>query len=316
MINKKKVLITGAAGFIGSYLVDYLVKRDFVVYGTSYLPTVDLKELNPKAFLQKVDIRNKKKVLGLIAEVKPDIIFHLAGQSYPTVSLKKPAMTIKTNVIGTINLFESVKRLKMNPLVIVAGSSAEYGLIKKEEIPVHENYFLRPLHAYGISKVCQELLAYQYFKNYKIKAITLRIFNTTGPRKVNDVCADFTRQAVLIKKGLKKYLRVGNLQTSRAITDVRDAVRALYLAAEKCTPGESYNLCGNKSYLISDILKLVLKISAIKAKIKQNPRLLRPTDELIIYGDCRKFIEETGWQQKIPLEQTISDMLKYWEKKL
>lgn len=125
-----------------------------------------------------------------------------------------------------------------------------------------------------------------------------------------------SRQAVLIKKGLKKYLRVGNLHTSRAITDVRDVVRALYLAAEKCTPGESYNLCGNKSYQIEDILKLVLKISGIKAKIKENPRLLRPTDELVIYGDCRKFINDTGWQQKIPLEQTITDMIDHWEKKL
>jgi GDP-4-dehydro-6-deoxy-D-mannose reductase len=306
--------VTGAAGFMGDYLTAMLVNKEHEVLATYYRPTTDVRNIDRRARIEECDIRDRNRVKGLLSEFNPDKIFHLAAQSYPTVSWEDPWYTIETNVIGTINIFEGIKALGLDCKVLNACSSAEYGFVNQEEVPLKEEHSLRPLHPYGVSKVAQEMLAYQYFVNYRIKSISMRIFNTTGPRKVNDVCADFTKRLVEIEKSKnpEKKLRVGNLKTKRAITDVRDAIRAFDLALDRATVGETYNLSGEKVYEIGEIIEILRRLVGFNFELLEDPKLMRPTDEPIIFGSSEKFKKETGWQQEIPLEKTLKDMLNYW----
>jgi GDP-4-dehydro-6-deoxy-D-mannose reductase len=317
-MEKEKIWITGACGFMGQHLTDFLIKKGDQVLATTYHPTTNIKELNQDATIMKCDIRDKKRVYSIIESFKPSKIFHLAAQSYPTVSWEDPWYTIETNVLGTTNIFEGVKKFAPDCKILNACTSAEYGFVNPEEVPIKEDHSLNPLQPYGVSKLAQEKLAYQYFKNFGIKSISVRIFNTTGPKKVKDVCSDFTRRLVEIEKGtnLEKKLMVGNIETKRAITDVRDIIRAFDLALDKATMGEVYNLSGEKVYKISEIIEILKKSVDFDFKTVQDSKLIRTTDEPIIYGDSSKFKKETGWNQEIYLETTLNDMLNYWRETL
>ncbi len=306
--------VTGAAGFMGDYLVETLVNKGHDVLATYYRPTTDVRNIDRRARIEECDIRDRSKVRGLLSGFRPDSIFHLAAQSYPTVSWEDPWYTIETNVIGTINIFEGIKELGLDCKVLNACSSAEYGFVSQEEVPLKEEHSLKPLHPYGVSKVAQEMLAYEYFKNFGVKSISIRIFNTTGPRKVNDVCSDFTKRLVQIEKGKnpERKLRVGNIKTKRTITDVRDSVRAFQLALDKATIGETYNLSGERVYEIEEVIDLLRKMVDFNFECEVDAQLLRSTDEPIIYGDSERFKRETGWRQEIPLDRTLNDMLNYW----
>lgn len=303
---------------MGSHLIDHFDSIGIRVHGTFYKPTTDLREYAHKANLKECDVRYYAHLHKLLAEVKPDTIFHLAAQSYPTVSVERGQETMETNVTGTINVFESIKEMRRqdpayDPVVVVACSSAEYGSsLTPENVPIKEDVILLPVHNYGISKVAQDLLGYQYFLNDKIRAIRARIFNTTGPRKINDVASDFTKRAVLIEKGAENKFRVGNTSTRRAITDVRDLINALILLSEKGTAGEVYNISGNKVYLVADIIQIIEQIVGIKFNIDVDQALMRPTDEPIIYGDSSRLMKDTGWKQSFPIEKTLTDMVEYW----
>ena len=311
-----KALITGAGGFMGLHLIDLLKSQNVEVFSTYYNSLWNPKLLEQRGYAWELDVRDRRMFKTVLHYFRPDVVYHLAAQSYPTISWEKPNETMDINVNGTINLFESLRELKLNPVVMVAGSSAEYGFVNEEEVPVREDHELKPLHPYGVSKVAQEMLAYQYFKNFGMRAITIRIFNTTGPGKVNDVCSDFTRQIAMASMGRLDKITVGNLNTRRTITDVRDCVRAFYLATENCKPGEAYNMSGSSAYKVEDILHKAFVISGIEPEVLVNERLLRPTDEPIIYGDSSKLEKATGWKQEIPLVKTLEGMINFWNGKI
>jgi GDP-4-dehydro-6-deoxy-D-mannose reductase len=200
---------------------------------------------------------------------------------------------------------------------VMACSSAEYGAsLTPENVPIPEDVVLLPVHPYGITKVAQDMLSYQYFINDRIKTVRARIFNTTGPRKTNDVASDFTKRAVLIEKGQEKVLRVGNVSAKRAITDVRDLIQAMILLSEKGRHGEVYNISGSKVYQVSELISLIEKIMKRKFDIETDPSLLRPTDEPIIYGSSARLKKDTNWEQSYSIEQTLTDMIAYWRNTL
>ena len=314
---KSNVWVCGYGGFMGVHLVDFLESKGDEVLSTFFRPTTDLRNSHPKGRVVECDIRNKELVFKLLEEFRPDKIFHLAAQSYPTVSWDDPWYTMETNVIGTINIFEGVKQLGLDCKILNACSSAEYGFVTEAEVPITEDHALKPLHPYGVSKVSQEMLGYQYYRNFGIKSIAARIFNTTGPGKENDVCADLTKRLVEMALGKsEKKLRVGNLAAKRAITDVRDLIIAFDLALDKATIGEAYNLSGERVYQIQEIVDMLRSLVNFDFDIWQDPVLLRPTDEPIIYGSTAKFQQETDWKQTIPLQETLKDMLDYWHRVL
>jgi len=215
--------------------------------------------------------------------------------------------------MGSLHLFEAARRLTRPPVVVSACSSAEYGNVPASAIPVKEEQPLKPLHPYGISKVCLDLLACEYFLDHKIPAVNIRLFNTTGPGKTNDAPSDFVRQLARIKKGLQDpVIEVGNLKPRRAFLDVQDTVRGFYLAAIKGKRGETYNLCASRTHRIQEVLRTAIRLSGVEAKIRPVARLMRPSDEKIIFGSTRKIRKDTGWRAQNSIEQTLQSMLDYW----
>ena len=307
-----KVMITGAAGFIGGFLAKHCLEAGCSVLGVGICSSGDTL---PDGAFEHCDVRDSTRLSQLISTFRPDRIFHLAAQSYPTVSLIQPRETIDINVGGTVNLFECVRACGDMPVVVVACSSAEYGPVASQDLPVRETHPLRPLHPYGVSKVAQDLLAAQYFANYAIPCVRIRIFNTTGPSKMGDVCSDLARRAVEIELGMRPpSLPAGNLTSRRAIIDVRDMVRALWLAAERCESGEVYNVGANAIYSVEELIETIRSYVSAPFRIQQDPVLMRACDEPVIAGDISKFQGCTGWTPEIRLATTLQDMLDVVEK--
>lgn len=316
----KKALITGITGFVGSHLAELLLKEGFQVYGTMRprSKTDNITEIMDKIQLEDVDIADSHSLYTAIGKIKPDMIFHLAAQSYVPSSWASPATTLEANIIGAVNLFESVRSLNLNPLIQIACSSEEYGLVYKNEVPIKEDNPLRPQSPYAVSKVAMDYLGYQYHASYNMNIIRTRGFNHTGPRR-GDVFAEstFAKQIAEIEKKKKEpVIFVGNLEAKRDYTDVRDMVKAYLLSVEKGEPGEVYNICVGKTIKIGDMLDLLLSFSKVKVKIKEDPARMRPSDVPILLGDNSKFVAKTGWKPEIPFEKTMEDLLNYWRERV
>lgn len=310
----RTALVTGVEGFIGSHLVKTLQAKGWRVVG-SYRQeeSTPFPKLSNLSF-EQCDLRNGQRVTQLLAKHQPTHIFHLGAQSLPTVSWADPVGTFESNVMGSLHLFEAARYMKRKPVIVSACSSAEYGNVPPSAIPVKEEQSLKPLHPYGISKVCLDLIAREYFLDYNIPAVNIRLFNTTGPGKTNDAPSDFVRQLARIKKGLQApVIEVGNLTPRRAFLDVNDTVRGFYLAAMKGKRGEAYNLCATRTYRMSEFLDIAIRLSGVKAEIRPVSRLMRPSDEKIIFGNTQKIRKDTGWKPLNSVEQTLKSMLDYWQ---
>jgi GDP-mannose 4,6-dehydratase len=303
-------------GFIGSHLAEFLLEKGYHVSGTVWDKSelINIQGVKDRVEVLDCDVRDAERVEEIIKRTEPGRIYHLAAQSFPTVSWEEPVRTLDTNVLGTTHIFEAIKKLDLDTIVVVACSSAEYGFVTQDEVPVSESHGLLPLHPYGVSKVGQDLLAYQYFQNFGIKTVRARIFNTTGPRKTKDVCSDFTSRIVNIEKGREKQMLVGNLDPKRDISDVADVINALWLLGEKAQMGDAYNICSSKAYRIKDILEKAVELSTSEIDVQVDPEKLRPTDEPIIMGDNTKIRTDCGWSPKMTMDETLERMLRYWRK--
>jgi GDP-4-dehydro-6-deoxy-D-mannose reductase len=317
-----RILITGITGFAGSHLADYLLdKVDGVeVFGTTRWrsPTVNIEHIRERVELVETDLRDASSVEELVRNFKPEKIFHLAAQSFVVSSWKAPSETITTNIIGTVNIFEAVRRAGISPRILVACSSEEYGYVEPDEIPITEDNPLRPLSPYGVSKVGQDLLAYQYFKSYNLDVVRTRAFNHTGPRRGRVfVCSDFAIQLVEVEKKLRPpEVTVGNLDAVRDFTDVRDTVRAYWLALEAGKRGEVYNIASGTGHSIGEILDKLIAVSGVEVKVIQDLTRLRPSDVPLLIGDNSKFRRDTGWKPEIPFNKTLTDILDYWRERI
>jgi GDP-4-dehydro-6-deoxy-D-mannose reductase len=316
------VLITGITGFAGSHLAEYILAHhpDVQVHGIiRWRSRMDnVAGILGKVELHEADLKDIVSLKKVLAACRPERIFHLAAQSFVPTSWRLPAETFMINAVGQINLFEAALDLKLDPRIQIAGSSEEYGMVFPDEVPMKESNPLRPLSPYAVSKVAQDLLGYQYFKSYGLKVIRTRGFNHTGPRRGDVfVTSNFSKQVAEIEKGKREpVIHVGNLDAKRDFTDVRDMVRAYWLAAEKGEPGDVYNLGSGTAISMHELLEKLTALSRTKLRVQVDPDRLRPSDVQILLADSFKFRKLTGWAPTIPFEKTLSDLLDYWRERV
>ena len=327
---KKNVLITGITGMVGSHLADYLLKKtNWNIYGLcrwrSPLDNVEhllplANDKNSKIKFINADLNDYSSLIKAVEVSKPNYIFHLAAQSYPLTSFVEANITLDTNIIGTYNLLNAVKQLKINPLIHVCSSSEVFGRVKKENLPIDENCSYHPASPYAISKVGTDLVGRYFYEAFKLKVLVTRMFTHTGPRR-GDVFAEssFAKQIAMIEsKKIKPIIKVGNLNSLRTFADVRDAVHAYYLLLTKNPkPGEVYNIGGTYSCTIREMLNFLVSLSEVKKiKIIEDPARLRPIDADLQIPNTKKFMNATGWRPRISFQKTMTDLLNYWRKRV
>lgn len=311
-----RALIIGAAGFVGGYLADHLTNACKWSVCVTKMPheALDIQNVT----VRDLDILDKNQISALLDAEKPDVIFHLAAQSSVGLSWKNPQLTADVNIKGTLNVLDAIRDSKLATRLILIGSGEEYGVVQPDEIPVKETTQTRPANIYAVTKNTQNAFGKLYAKAYGMHIISTRSFNHICLNQAPlFVVADFCKQVAEIEKGLREpVIRVGNLSAKRDFTDVRDVVRAYSLLAQKGESGETYNVGQGKSYVIQDILDMILSLSNKKISVEIDPAKLRPVDVPEIRADISKLAAATGWQPEIALENTISETLNYWRGKV
>lgn len=318
-----KALITGITGFVGSHLAEYILEGfpDVKVAGLVRWrsPKDNVLGILDRIKLYYGNLVDLPSLQSTLSDFRPDVIFHLAAQSYVDFSFIAPVDTVESNVVGTCNLLEAVRKLKdasaYDPVIHICSSSEVYGQVKADEVPITENNPLRPASPYAVSKVGEDMLALQYWLSWKIKTIRSRMFTHTGPRRGEVfVVSNFAKQVAAIEAGLAEPLvKVGNLDSVRTFSDVRDAVRAYWLLVNRCEPGEVYNIGGVETMTIREMLDKLLDLSACKEiKVEVDPARLRPSDVTLQIPCIDKFQIATGWKPEIPFEKTLQDTLVFW----
>ncbi len=324
-MKNNKVLITGITGMVGSHLVDYLLENtDWEIYGlcrwnddfsnlNHIIPLINKKD---RVHLIYGDMNDYPSLQEAITTSQPNYVFHLAAQSYPKTSFSAPLETLQTNIIGTANLLEAIRKSELDPVIHVCASSEVFGRVSKEDLPIHEDITFHPASPYAISKVGTDLIGRYYGEAYGLKVMTTRMFTHTGPRR-GDVFAEstFAKQIAMIEAGIiPPIIKVGNLDSLRTWSDVRDAVRAYHMLVTKNPiAGEYYNIGGSFSCSVKDMLNHLMSLSTREDIIVvTDPERLRPIDADLQVPDTRKFNKHTGWEPTIPFEKTMLDLLNYW----
>lgn len=346
-----RALITGITGFVGSHLAKCLLSEGVEVWGTAYNEDINrfitfdnLNEIKDKInFIQCSDISIKDSVSEVIKTSEPDYIFHLVNQKKAFVPTIFPVDMFDVNVIGTVNVFEAIRELNIHPAIMLAGCGEEYGCPPMVEspddqtgflgselnrtirinhvpkkvlkLPVTEDFSLNPLSIYGVSKAAQDMLGYAYHKEYGMKIVRTRAFDITGPRDESSVASDIARQIVEIERGKSTELKVGSRDIKKDFTDVRDVVRAYWLAATRGKPGEAYNICSGKARSVQSVIDALRMQSIAQFEIIQDNTMMKASDIPVLEGDHRKFTKQTGWKPEIGFAQTMGDLLDYWRKK-
>ena len=310
-----KILITGITGMIGKHLADLLVRLGHDVAGISRA-TSALRYVQEKPEYRHYagDILDISFLAKVWAEFKPDVVYHLAAQAYNGESWVAEETTYALNITGTRNVLNACKRYSPVARIIPACSSAEYGIVPDEMIPIREDVTpLRPITPYGVSKVCTEIMARQFHMNYGLDVVLPRLFIHVGPdHPPVTAVQNFARQlAAIASKKQEPTVRVGNLDSARDFVDVRDGVKALWLLAETGLNGEVYNICSGKAYTMRQCLEMLIDISGLAVKVEHDPTLNRPSDEALLLGSTSK-LEALGWQASIPFQQTLKDVFQNW----
>ena len=312
-----RIFITGITGPVGSALADELLTLPDVelhVFKRWRSDPRPIQQLFGRVAIHEGDIEDAFAVGAAVRAAMPDLVYHLAAQSYPSASWDAPITTLRANVEGTVNLLEALRAHAPAARVHIAGSSAQYGVVTPDEVPIGEDHAMRPASPYGVSKVAQELLGLQYHDSYGMHVVVTRSFNHVGPRQ-GDRCSiqTFCRQMAMAEAGLQpRALFVGNLEPRRDFSHVNDVARALWLLLQKGRPGTVYNLCSGSATRIGDIVEMVRVRGHVPVEVRVDPSRLRPLDEPILLGDNRRLRSDTGWEPRISMAQIVDELLEYW----
>lgn len=307
-----RALITGINGFVGGHLAEHLLATtEWQLWGIVREAELSLTALRGRVTPLSVDLMDGPAVRSALEQVRPDVVFHLAAQAHPPTSFRDPAGTLTTNILMQLNVFEAIRGLGLSPTILVVGTGEEYGAVQPHELPVTEDAPLRPVSPYAVSKVAQDMLAYQYHVAHQLKTIRVRPFNHTGPRQEERyVATEFAQQIARIEAGRQPpIVRVGNLDAQRDFTDVRDIARAYRLAVEHGEPGAVYNIGSSRPIAIASLLSTLIGLSRVPIDVQHDPERMRPADVPVIACDATRFWQQTAWEPRIPLEQTLRDIL-------
>ncbi len=318
----KKVLITGIGGSGGSYLAEYILTHhpNVEVHGMlrQYHDKAkhNLAKVENRVKLHVCDLNNFESVVSQLQKVTPDVLFHLASEADVRASFDNPQAVLTNNIVGTCNLFEAVRRLRLNPMIQHCSTSEVYGQVDPKNVPITEDCPISPASPYAISKVAQDFLARTYFQSYGLKIIRTRMFAYVNPRRTNLFASSFAMQIARIEAGLKKELTHGNLKSIRTLIDVQDAMEAYWVAVLCCEPGEAYNIGGKKTISVGDFLELLKKRAKVKIPTREDPALLRPLDVTLQIPSTTKFERVTGWEPKISFEESVDALLAEWRERV
>jgi GDP-4-dehydro-6-deoxy-D-mannose reductase len=307
----KRALVTGAGGFAGRHLVEYLERETaWNIIGLSRRQTASSERVRHLV----CDLTDAALLVRTVDHYRPDVIFHLAAQSYVPRAFASPSDTIVNNVVAQINLFEACRTTGINPVILVVGSAEVYGYANPDEMPLSEHQPFRPGNPYAVSKITQDMLGYQYHRSYGMPIVRVRPFNHFGPGQSDRfVVSSFARQVAEAEAGIiEPTVLTGDLTSKRDFCDVRDVVRAYHMAVEAGEPGEVYNIASGIAREIGLLLEVLTDLATCDIEVRQDPSRMRPSDVPVMAGDSTRFREVTGWQPVIPIEQSLVDTLDYW----
>ena len=314
-----KVLITGIAGSGGSYLAEYIANNhpEVEINGLAYSRStrLNLETLEKKIDRHEADLMDFGSVFSVLDKVRPDAIFHLAAFANVRASFHTPNTFLSNNILGTSNLFEAIRAAHLDPIIQLCSTSEVYGQIDPKDVPIKEKAPLKPVSPYAVSKATQDLLGWSYFTSYQMRIIRTRMFTYLNPRRSDLFASSFARQIAWIERDLQKELTHGNLESVRTIVDIRDAMRAYWLAITHCRPGEAYNIGGTTTLKVGDFLDKLITLSRVPIKTRCDPNLLRPADVTLQIPCIEKFSKETGWEPQYNFEESMTYLLEYWRKK-
>lgn len=313
----RKILITGIAGFVGSHLAESL-NGNADLWGLHLGDDLSNIEAINGINLIKCNLLDYKQVRSALEQARPDGVFHLAAQSAPSASFTNPAETLRINIFASLNLFEAITNISPDAIVVNAGSGEVYGDVDAKDLPVKEESEFKPLNPYAVSKVTQDLLAFQYWRSKNLKVIRCRPFNHYGPRQAERfVASEFAKQIAEIEAGIKmdKILKVGNLEASKDFLYVKDVVSAYELLLDKGELGSVYNICSGRAVKVQEIMDILISLSSEKIEVIQDPSRMRLADTKVLYGDATR-LKSLGWSPRHSLKQGLKDLLDFWREKV
>jgi len=317
-----RVLITGITGFVGSHLAEYLLsaQSEVEVFGLRRWRSVtdELAGVLPLVRLVDGDLLDPASLQRALAASRPTVIYHLAASSSVASSWDTPSEMIQVNTLGTLHLLEAVRQLDLDAVLVMAGSAECYGAVPAGSLPVKEGRPFAPVSPYAVSKAAADMLGYQYFQTFRLRTVRLRLFNHFGPRQSDRfVISAFARQIAEIEAEKRPpQLHVGNLEARRDFVDVRDVVRAYWLASSAGEPGAAYNVATGQVRSIREVLDHLLSLSEAVVEVVFDPGRLRPADIPELVGDAKLFRQATGWQPTVAFEQSLYDCLAYWRRRV
>jgi GDP-mannose 4,6-dehydratase len=317
MKTPKRVLITGIAGSGGSYLAEYIVNNhpEVAVHGLSrwHSATRDnLAAVRERVTLHEADLMDLGAVIAALDAARPDAVFHLAAHANVRASFTVPHGVIANNVMGTVNLFEAIRHVRLDPVIQLCSTSEVYGQVDPKHVPITEDAPLRPASPYAASKAAQDLLGWTYFTSYRLRIIRTRMFAYLNPRRDDLFASAFAKQVAWIERGLKDELVHGNLDSVRTLVDPRDAMRAYWEAVLHCQPGEAYNIGGTQPVTVREILERLIAAARCPIRTRQDPALLRPADVTLQIPSIDKFVAATGWRAVHKIDDSIQELLAFW----
>ena len=313
----ERALVTGITGSGGSYLAEYLVRHQpgVAVHGLArwHSTTRDnVQAIADRVTVHEADLMDFASTLTVIREVRPDVVFHLAAHANVRASFTTPTAVLANNVLGTSHLFEAIRAAGLDPLVQLCSTSEVYGQVDPKDVPITEEAPLRPASPYAVSKTAQDLLGRSYFVSYGMRVVRTRMFAYLNPRRTDLFATSFARQVARIERGLQGELAHGNLDSIRTLVDVRDAMRAYWEAALFCEPGEAYNIGGTATMTVGDVLTRLIARAKVPVPMRQDPRLLRPSDVTLQIPSVEKFAKATGWAPRYSVDESLDDLLEHW----